>query len=232
MTDQVVNVQWLSWIQATTSLTATGGSAVDISTTNLDIYCDGSGCTTNLQSNGFLFFADYGAIYVFTNNVGSLSGPFPMVQIGTWSNYVGQVMTNQLTLNYPANTFSFSLNNTVLTNNMTLPSMFTNILSEIDFTCVENFPTSSGNRFALDDILLTIFTPAITAIQVVGRTNAIVGFTTLLGTSYDVERNDEIGVQVWTNFIQNVPGTGGTVQTNDTFSASLQKRFYRVRLLP
>ena len=222
VTNQVVSIKWLSWIAATKSLTATGGLGVAVST---NAYYD-------LQAHYMVVvFVDSGSIYAFTNQSNG-TGSWPAVQIGSWSPYVGQIMTNNLTLNYPARTFSYSLNGTMLTNNMPLPTWLTNILTDVKFTCFESFPSSAGNKFALDDIALTVFTPTITAFQVVGGTNAIVKFTTLLGTSYDVERNDQIGVQAWTNFVKNVPGTGGIVQTNDTFSASLQMRFYRVRLLP
>lgn len=156
VTNQIVNVQWLSWIKTTKSLTATGGLGIAVTATNLNIECNGSQCRTNPEpSVPLVFFADSGHIYVFTNAVASLTSRFPLVQIGSWSAYVGQMMTNQLTLNYPARSFSFSLNGTVITNNMLLPTVFTNVLNEVDFTLIEFFPSSSGNKFALDNVLLT-----------------------------------------------------------------------------
>jgi len=154
VTNQVVTINWLSWIAATKSLTATGGLAVGISATNTeDTCCNDSTCLTNLEPHTpLLFFVDSGAIYAFTNAVSSTAGHFHLVQIGNWSSYVGQIMTNVLTLDYPARRFSFSLNGTVLTNRMSLSPMCTNIFTEVDFYGVETFPTSSGNKFALDDI--------------------------------------------------------------------------------
>jgi hypothetical protein len=157
VTNQVVTITWLSWIATTKSLAATGALAVGLSATNLDTCCNGSACVTNLEPHvPLLFFNDSGSIYVLTNVVTSLAGPFPIVQIGSWSNYAGQIMTNALTLNYPARQFSFSLNGTVLTNNMTLPAMCTNILTEVDLYGAEMFPTSVGNQFALDDVQLSV----------------------------------------------------------------------------
>jgi len=157
VTNQIVNVQWLSWIQATKSLTATGGLGIAVTATNLNIECDGSQCRTNPEpSMPLVFFADSGRIYVFTNTIASLASSIPIVQIGSWSPYAGQVMTNQLTLNYPARKFSFSLNGTVLTNNMHLATMFTNVLNEVDFYPSESLPSSSGNKFALDDVQIVV----------------------------------------------------------------------------
>ena len=153
-TNQVVTVNWLSWFATTKSLTATGGLAVGLSATNLDDCCNGLICLE--PHSPHLFFSDSGSIYVLTNDAENLASSLPVVRIGSWSSLVGQIMTNVLTLNYPARKFSFSLNGTVLTNNMSLPRMFTNIFTEVDFYGTQIFPTSAGDKFALDNLQILV----------------------------------------------------------------------------
>jgi hypothetical protein len=155
VTNGVVDIKWKSWIQTTKSLTATGGLALSIRTTNISISCDGD-CSTNFDQNPLVFYADSGKVYAFTNSPNGGVGALPLVQIGTWSSYAGQIMTNHLVLNYPARTFSLSLNGTVLTNNMVISQYFTNILTKVDFGAIEILPSSSGNKFAVDDVQIVL----------------------------------------------------------------------------
>ncbi len=153
VTNQVVDVQWLSWILNTTSLlTVTSGFAVNITTTN--VYTDTF--TTNLDFNVLIFFHDNGKVYAFTND--PHSSPFPIVQIGSWSAYKGTtIMTNHLVLNYPASKFSFSLNGTVLTNNMALNTRYyTNLFTTLDLNAFEDGPHPLGNRFAIDNVQIVV----------------------------------------------------------------------------
>ena len=154
VTNGVVDVQWLSWIANISSSSHTGGLAVSISTTNTDTGCDN--CGVKFQSQPLLFYADSGKVYTFTNSPNGGVGSLPIVQIGTWSSHAGQMMTNHLVLNYPARTFSVSLNGVVLTNNMVITPFFTNIFEELDFGAVEMLPSSAGNKFALDDVQIVV----------------------------------------------------------------------------
>jgi len=60
----------------------------------------------------------------------------------------------------------------------------------------------------------------------------IVGFETLLGESYDVQRADEVAELDWTFVASNVPGYGGEFEVTDANATGVPRRFYRVRLSP
>jgi uncharacterized repeat protein (TIGR01451 family) len=152
VTNGVVDVQWLSWIANTSSVSHTGGLAVTITSTNIDTGCE----NCPLKSEPLVFFADSGKIYAFTNDPHNGVGQLPIVQMGTWSSHVGQMMTNHLVLNYPARTFSFSLNGVVLTNNMVITPFFTNIFTGVDLGAVETLSSSATNQFALDDVQIVV----------------------------------------------------------------------------
>ena len=152
VTNGVVDVQWLSWIANTHSSSHMGGLSVDIESTNLNTDCES--CV--FQSAPLVFYADSGAVYAFTNDPNNGVGPLPIVQIGTWSSHVGTIMTNRLVLNYPASTFSVSLNGVMLTNSMVITHYFTNILTEVDFGAAEFMSTSAGNKFALDNVQIVV----------------------------------------------------------------------------
>ena len=152
VTNGVVDAQWLSWIANTSSSSHTGGLSAGIESTNVDTECESCG----FDSAPLVFFADSGKIYVFTNAPNLGVGQLPMVQIGTWSSYAGQMMTNHLVLNYPARTFSFSLNSVVLTNNMVITPFFTNIFTRADFGMIETSSSSAGNKFALDNVQILL----------------------------------------------------------------------------
>ena len=55
-----------------------------------------------------------------------------------------------------------------------------------------------------------------------------VGFTTVLGKRYAVERTTD-SMQGWHTVADNIPGTGAMVQVTDTLNGS--NGLYRVRLL-
>jgi uncharacterized repeat protein (TIGR01451 family) len=154
VTNAVVDVQWLSWIANTSSSSHTGGLAVSVSTTNMDTGCDT--CSIKFESQPIVFYADVGKVYAFTNDPNNGVGQLPIVQIGTWSAFKNTIMTNHLVLNYPARTFSLSLNGVVLTNNMVITPFFTNIFAGMDLSAVEILATSSGNKFAVDDVQIVL----------------------------------------------------------------------------
>jgi hypothetical protein len=60
----------------------------------------------------------------------------------------------------------------------------------------------------------------------------VIGFPSVSGMKYRVERADDLVLQNWTTLADNIPGTGGTLQITDPGAAAAAKRFYRVRLLP
>jgi uncharacterized repeat protein (TIGR01451 family) len=156
VTNQVVDVRWLSWFGATKSLTTTGGLAVGLASTNLDITCSPE-CITNVEPRTpSLFFSDSGAICVITNMVADPTALLPVVVIGNRSNYVGQIQTNDLYLDYPAREFSYSLNGVALTNHMSLPLYVTNIFSEVDIYGFETLPSAAGDQFALDNVQVIV----------------------------------------------------------------------------
>ena len=135
VTNGVVDVRWLSWIANTSSISHTGGLAVSITSTNMNTGCDN--CSIPFRSQPLVFYADSGKVYAFTNDPNNGIGQLPIVQISDWSADKNTVMTNHLVLNYPARTFSVSLNGVVLTNNMVITPFFTNIFMEVDFGAVE-----------------------------------------------------------------------------------------------
>ncbi len=59
-----------------------------------------------------------------------------------------------------------------------------------------------------------------------------VGFTSIAGKSYRVERADDVTGGMWLQVEDNIPGTGGIVVVTDTAGSYPAQRAYRVRLLP
>lgn len=61
---------------------------------------------------------------------------------------------------------------------------------------------------------------------------ASVGFSTLIGRLYAVDRNDNLlaAPQVWTEFTNNIPGTGGALVIADPDAEQVTNRHYRVRV--
>jgi hypothetical protein len=155
-TNPVVTLNWKLWIDAVKSPSTTiGGVMSDVTVTDLIV----NGSTTNCDYNVLIFFNDGGQVFAFTNEH-SLSA---LVPIGSWAGLAGTVMTNQLVLNYPAQTYQFSINGNVLTN-MPLPGFITNFLDgaymEISETSTGGwgYTASTGNQFALDDIEISTST--------------------------------------------------------------------------
>ena len=148
-TDQVVTLSFTLWIPTVKTAGHFGGV--------------GPLLPTIAGNDGpLLWFNDDGSVVAFTNAAsgGQLVPPFPFVQIGSWSALQNTVMTNVLVLNYPAGTFSFSLNGAVLTNNMPIPGFFTNYIDEVRVVAFEgdtNVDVASlGNSFALGNVLLSV----------------------------------------------------------------------------
>lgn len=134
-TNQVLDITWTLWIELVKTPFSTNQFGVQIPTTNeFGMFPD--------DTQSLILFFDSGTVGVVTN----LSPP-RFVTIGSWSNFVGTVMTNELILNYPAHSFSFSINGTTLSN-MPLWVGFTNIFTDISFGPGEKSSGAQGNRFA------------------------------------------------------------------------------------
>lgn len=58
----------------------------------------------------------------------------------------------------------------------------------------------------------------------------VVSFSTVAGKTYRVERSDTLAAGSWTTLLDNIAGTGGTVQVTDVGAAAQSKRFYRIVL--
>ncbi|MBW8780271.1 MAG: hypothetical protein JF599_00055 [Verrucomicrobia bacterium] len=56
----------------------------------------------------------------------------------------------------------------------------------------------------------------------------IVSFAAVLGKTYRVERSDTLQAGSWTTLLDNITGTGGTVQVTDIGAAAQSKHFYRI----
>jgi len=150
--DQVLTLSFTLWIPTTVgSANHFGGFGLDLMTT-----------AVNDVSNTppLLLFNDDGQVLVSTNNAtifGSLD--LPDVPIGNWSALAGTITTNVLVLNYPAGTFSFSINGAALTN-MAIPGFFTNVFDAVRLTAFEAITNagiaSLGNSFALGDVQVSV----------------------------------------------------------------------------
>ncbi len=68
--------------------------------------------------------------------------------------------------------------------------------------------------------------------RILAATHHSVSFNTLAGRVYAVDRNDNLvaAPQVWTEFTNNIPGTGGALIISDPDSATATNRNYRVRV--
>jgi murein DD-endopeptidase MepM/ murein hydrolase activator NlpD len=146
VSNETVNIEWLMCINNTNA--GFGGISADITTTNA--LFDG-------PWQPIVFFTDSGAVVAFTNT----PSPESAVPIGIWGTKVGTVMTNQLVINYQTRTFSFSLNGTVLTSNMTLSAFYAHYLDQLRITGYEAWtgPTFFGNQFRFDNIKITVTPP-------------------------------------------------------------------------
>ena len=153
LTNESLVLSFKLWIEATKTASHIGGIGIDIVTTNIDSI---NGTETNLSNNPLIFINDGGQVYAFTNNA-SASDIHP-IQIGSWASQAGKFMTNVFIINYPAGTYSFSMNGTVLTN-LPIPGFVTNIFERVRLNVLESISGSGtlnslGNRFALDDVRL------------------------------------------------------------------------------
>lgn len=213
----VVSVTWKLWIQALKPPSSLGGFGADLIQTN--------NFATLPQNNPIIWFNDSGLIWTPTNQMAL--GNF--VTIGSWSNYVGQMMTNTLVLNFPKRAFSFAINGNLVTN-MPIDLMFTNLFGRFDFGINEALPQSAGNRFAFDDARIELLSsvPTISLVAVRGGTNTLINFTSLPGMLYEVQTNSDLVTGTWLTLTNNVRGTGVVTPINDWFPAATPKRFYRV----
>lgn len=152
-----VQLSFQLWIEQTKNANRIGGFVVDLLSSDIDSI---NGSETNFSALPLIVFNDGGQVWVFTNEPGE-SDLVP-VEIGSWESLEGTVMTNLLSINYPAGTFSFSINGVALTNDMPLPSFLTNVFDRVRLELFEAFEEpgqeSQGNRFALDDVQLTVAT--------------------------------------------------------------------------
>ncbi|HZS54494.1 MAG TPA: LamG-like jellyroll fold domain-containing protein, partial [Bryobacteraceae bacterium] len=69
----------------------------------------------------------------------------------------------------------------------------------------------------------------VSQMQVSGN-NMLISFQTVSGKSYRVDRNDTLQSNSWVTVLDNIAGTGGTVQVTDSGGAAPPRRFYRVVL--
>lgn len=102
-------------------------------------------------------------------------------------------------------------------------------------TVTNDFDGERRPRGASSDIGADEFStndrPLINSIMRTGS-DLIIGFTTVLGLSYNVQRTDEVTSGDWVEFVTNVPGSGSLLAITDTNTAGQAHRFYRVRLSP
>jgi len=133
-TNQTLRLTWKMWIQATNSGPGMFLLSVPVKDTN-----------PSVTYNPPLAFKDTGSIIALTN------GTNVLIPIGNWGSLAGTVMTNTLMLDYPHDTFSYSLNGQRLAT-LPLGPYFTNVVGAFDFTGFERSAGSLGNRFAIDDV--------------------------------------------------------------------------------
>jgi hypothetical protein len=102
-------------------------------------------------------------------------------------------------------------------------------------TVTNDFDGERRPRGASADIGADEFTmntpPVIRSLSLTNR-NCLIGFTTLLGLSYDMQGASELTGGDWLLVATNAPGTGGVLALTDTNAAGQARRFYRIRLSP
>ena len=69
----------------------------------------------------------------------------------------------------------------------------------------------------------------ITSIQLLGRTNAVISFTTTTTNIYSVEANSDLVTGTWTTVSSGIPGTGGIVQSTNAIPPGTLMKFFRAR---
>ncbi|HEX5400515.1 MAG TPA: SBBP repeat-containing protein [Verrucomicrobiae bacterium] len=103
---------------------------------------------------------DGGQIFGVTN---VLSSAADLINIGSWSNWVGSVMSNQLILNYPAHTITFAINGNLVATLAMRPDL-TNYVDHVTFEFEENTANgAAGNRFALGNVKVELAASAQTS---------------------------------------------------------------------
>jgi hypothetical protein len=104
-------------------------------------------------------------------------------------------------------------------------------LNALGYQCTNDQFITINNNNGTANFVVQPFTFQVTSIHLVGGTNAIINFTTLLGPIYQVQTNGDLVTGAWLT-LTNVAGTGGIVPVTDSFAVRPQKRFYRVQQLP
>jgi hypothetical protein len=145
ITNQPLQVTWKMWIQATN--TGPGMFLLSVPTDN-----------ASANYNPPILFTDGGSIVALTN------GTSVQVPIGNWGSLAGTVMTNTLILNYPGGIFSYALNGRTLAT-LPLGPYFTNVVGAIYFNGFERSNGSLGNRFAIADVQVELFTPQLSIVR-------------------------------------------------------------------
>ncbi len=102
-------------------------------------------------------------------------------------------------------------------------------------TVTNDFDGDHRPRGASSDIGADEFrtnAPPVIAGFTLSGSNFMVSFTTLPGSSYDLQRANNLIGGLWSVVVPNIPGTGGVIQTTDTNATGQAQRFYRIRLSP
>ena len=135
-TNQILSETWTLWISQ---------SAGNFAFSGLSVTLPGN---TNGGLTRLVDFSDSGEVIAQTSSSG---GTNFFSSIGSWQSLAGTVMTNQLIVNYPAQTFSFFLNGTMLAS-IPFSGGFTNVdvVGQMGFEWDDPFRDSL--QFALDDV--------------------------------------------------------------------------------
>ena len=100
-------------------------------------------------------------------------------------------------------------------------------------TITTNLTTPGNNAVGDGDWVLLLQASACVAPQIKTWTfnggNFVVGFCTVTGRIYELQRTDALSPGSWLPVATNIPGTGGIVQVTDTNAQSHAQRFYRVK---
>ena len=206
-TNQVLQVTWKMWIQATNA--GPGMFLLSVPTDD-----------PTANYNPPIFFTDTGSIGALTN------GTTPQTIIGNWGSLAGTVMTNALILNYPRGTFSYSLNGQSLAT-LPLGPYFTNVVGAIYFNGFERSAGSLGNRFAIADVMVKIQQPTSPPNLIITRVspnNVVISWP--VSGSYTLQSTTNLSPAVWSAVSPAPVVVNG--QNTVTNAISGQQQFYRL----
>ena len=220
-TNQVLVVSWQLFISsvnmATPDVAFSGGALFQLPIVGND-------------ESTVVAFSDGGQIFGVTN---VLSSEAPIVTIGSWSNLVGTVMSNQLVLNYPSNSMTFSVNGNLIATLPMRPDLIKNV-DHVTFEFDEQGVSSAGNTFALDEISVGLASAQPTLGLSVSGGLPNLRLSGLIGSRYTLDYVPELGLtnnwQALLNYT-NILLTNGTQFFLDTSSNSYLQRFYRAQSL-